>query len=218
MNRLYGPHADTILRAALVVAVLAVVGGAWGWWKWKHSDLDTGRGLYVDQPVPFSHAHHVGGLGIDCRYCHQSVETSSFAGLPATQVCMNCHGQLWTQAELLEPVRESWRTGEPLKWNRVHDLADFVYFDHEIHVNKGIGCATCHGRVDEMPLTAKSRPLFMAECLECHRHPEKYVRPRDKVFDMAWQPPADQEEQGERLVKEYGIRKEGLTDCTACHR
>ena len=145
-----------------------------------------------EQPVPFSHKHHVDGLGIDCRYCHTSVETSHYAGMPPTETCMTCHSQLWTQAALLEPVRQSLATGMPIQWNRVNDLPDFVYFDHSIHVNKGIGCATCHGQVDQMPLTWKENTLYMKWCLECHRAPENEIRPRGEVFNMKWQKPENQ--------------------------
>jgi hypothetical protein len=169
-----------------------------------------------DQPVPFSHKHHVGDDGIDCRYCHTSVETSAFAGLPATEICMSCHSQIWTEADVLEPVRESWKTGRSLQWTRIHDLPDFVYFNHSIHVNKGIGCSTCHGRVDEMPLEYKVNTLYMQWCIECHRNPEHYVRPRDQVFNAAYQYPPNQDEVGTTLVKAYHIRS--LTDCVTCHR
>ena len=181
------------------------------------------RGSYMtfvrvvrDQPVPFSHKHHVTDDGIDCRYCHTSVETSRFAGVPATEICMSCHSQIWTNAAMLEPVRASWRTGQSIEWTRVHDLPDFVYFNHSIHVNKGVGCSTCHGRVDTMPLMYRVNTLYMNWCLDCHRQPEKYVRPRDKVFDMTWEAPADQLEQGKKLVAEYKIQS--LTDCNTCHR
>ena len=181
------------------------------------------RGSYMtfvrvvrDQPVPFSHKHHVTDDGIDCRYCHTSVETSRFAGVPATEICMSCHSQIWTNAAILEPVRASWRTGQSIEWTRVHDLPDFVYFNHSIHVNKGVGCSTCHGRVDTMPLMYRVNTLYMNWCLDCHRQPEKYVRPRDKVFDMTWEAPADQLEQGKKLVAEYKIQS--LTDCNTCHR
>src|SRR5205814_5954541 len=162
-------------------------------------------GVAQAQPVPFSHQHHVGGLGIDCRYCHTSVENSSFAGIPPTKTCMNCHSQIWTNAPILEPVRASFRNETPLNWIRVNDLPDFVYFNHQIHINKGVGCATCHGRVDKMPLMFKANTLYMNWCLECHRAPEKYVRPREEVFNMAYQPPANQLELGQKLVKDYHI-------------
>ena len=132
-----------------------------------------------EQPIPFSHAHHVGGLGIDCRYCHTSVETSSFAGIPPTKTCMNCHSQIWSTSPTLEPVRESFRTGVSIQWTRVNDLPDYVYFNHSIHVNKGIGCESCHGRVDRMPLTWQENSLQMDWCLDCHRDPGKHIRPRD---------------------------------------
>jgi ferredoxin len=169
-----------------------------------------------EQPVPFSHKHHVSGLGIDCRYCHTSVETSSFAGIPPTATCMTCHSEIWTGSPMLEPVRASLRTNEPLRWTRVHDLPDFVYFDHSIHLAKGIGCSTCHGRVDQMPITWRENSLLMEWCLNCHRQPEQYVRPRSAVFQMDWVAPPNQLEAGRELVQTYHIRK--LTDCYICHR
>ncbi len=176
------------------------------------TDVDTAK----DQPVPFSHKHHAGGIGIDCRYCHTSVENSSFAGIPATETCMSCHSQIWANSPMLEPVRASFRENKSLEWIRVNDLPEFVYFNHGIHVTKGIGCVTCHGRVDEMPLTWRQQTLHMEWCLDCHRMPEKYVRPRDQVFSMEWKPDGDQLELGRKLVAEYKIRK--LTDCYTCHR
>ena len=168
------------------------------------------------QPVPFSHKHHVAGIGIDCRYCHTSVETSSFAGLPPTDTCMSCHSQIWISSPMLEPVRASFRTNTPLRWTRVHDLPDFVYFDHSIHIAKGIGCSTCHGQVDQMPMMWRENTLLMEWCLGCHREPERYVRPREAVFRMDWTPPPNQLESGRRLVQLYHIRT--LTDCYTCHR
>src|SRR5712691_9182719 len=170
----------------------------------------------LEQPVPFSHKHHVGDDGIDCRYCHTSVETSAFAGVPPTETCMSCHSQIWNTAAILEPVRASLRSGKSLEWTRVHDLPDFVYFNHSIHVNKGIGCSTCHGRIDQMPLTRKVNTLFMQWCIECHRAPQNYIRPRDQVFNIAYQYPDNQEELGTRLVQEYKVQS--LTDCVTCHR
>ncbi len=171
------------------------------------------------QPVQFSHARHVGGNGIDCRYCHTSVETSAFAGIPPTKTCMNCHSQIFNQASYLEPVRASYRTNTSLHWVRVHDLPDFVYFNHSIHVNKGVGCSTCHGRVDEMPLVVQVQSLQMQWCLNCHRHPERYVRPRADVFRMDYTPPTDQIALGKKLVAEYHIKNvAALTSCSTCHR
>jgi hypothetical protein len=178
--------------------------------------FNTDVAVVKEQPVPFSHKHHVMDDGIDCRYCHTSVETSHFAGLPATEICMSCHSQIWSNAALLEPVRASWRTGESLQWTRVHDLPEFVYFNHSIHIAKGVGCATCHGRVDKMPLMFKANTLNMNWCLECHRQPEKYLRPKEEVFNMAYEAPSNQLELGRELVKKYHVQS--LTDCYTCHR
>jgi hypothetical protein len=175
-------------------------------------------GAAKEQVVPFSHKHHVSGLGIDCRYCHISVEQTAFAGIPAVKTCMTCHSQIWTEAPILEPIRESWRTDKAIEWIRIHDLPDFVYFNHSIHVKKGVGCVTCHGRVDQMPLMWKVNSLDMQWCLECHRQPEKFIRPREYVFRMDWQPPGDQLALGESLIKEYHIDKSKMTNCSICHR
>ena len=213
----YFPRAaNSIARLTLFGSVLTICAvAALGYWI-VESPWETRQHIPREQPVPFSHEHHVAGLGIDCRYCHTSVEESSFAGIPATKICMNCHSQMWAVAPVLEPVRESYRTGKSIQWTRVHDLPDFVYFNHSVHVHQGIGCSSCHGRVDQMPLTMQSASLRMEWCLQCHRHPELYVRPRDRVFDITYVPPADQATVGERLVKEYGIQ--GLTSCSTCHR
>jgi hypothetical protein len=168
------------------------------------------------QPVPFSHKHHVGELGLDCRYCHTSVEVSSSAGMPPTQTCMACHSQIWTNAAILEPVRASLRDSTPISWTRVNALPDFVYFNHSIHIAKGVGCTTCHGPIAEMNITWRAQSLYMRWCLECHNAPEKYLRPRSEVFNAFYEPPRDQLELGERLMKEYKVQK--LTNCTTCHR
>ena len=174
-------------------------------------------GMAKDQPVPFSHKHHVTGMGIDCRYCHTSVEESAFAGIPPVETCMTCHSLVWTEAPLLEPVRAAWRDDVPLQWTRIHDLPDFVYFRHDIHIAKGVGCTSCHGPVDQMPLMYKENTLNMEWCLECHREPERQIRPRDRVFDVTWSPPADQQRAGARLVEEYDVQVSQLTDCSVCH-
>jgi hypothetical protein len=176
------------------------------------TDVNVAR----DQPVPFSHKHHVGELGIDCRYCHTSVEQSSFAGLPPTQTCMSCHSQIWTNASMLEPVRASYRDDKSISWTRVNALPDFVYFNHSIHVAKGVGCTTCHGPMQEMPLTWAANTLQMSWCLGCHREPEKYVRPKEYVFSTTYETPSNQLELGRKLVKEYKIQS--LTNCSTCHR
>jgi hypothetical protein len=168
------------------------------------------------QPIPFSHKHHVGELGLDCRYCHGSVEVSSSAGMPPTQTCMACHSQIWTGAAILEPVRASYRDSTPISWTRVNALPDFVYFNHSIHVAKGVGCTTCHGPVAEMNITWREQSLYMRWCLECHNAPEKYLRPRSEVFNAFYKPPSDQETLGNRLMSEYKVQK--LTACTTCHR
>jgi hypothetical protein len=182
------------------------------------SPYTTGQGVVLEQPVPFSHEHHVAGLGIDCRYCHTSVETSAFAGMPPSATCINCHKMIWTNSAMLEPVRASFRTGRPLRWTRVNDLPDFVYFNHSIHVAKGIGCASCHGRVDRMPLMYQAASLQMEWCLDCHRRPENHLRPRSEVFNMGWQAD-DQQALGRRLARDYKIRSvRDLTSCSTCHR
>ncbi len=168
------------------------------------------------QPVPFSHKHHVGELGVDCRYCHSSVEVSSSAGMPPTQTCMACHSQIWTNAAILEPVRDSYRDSTPISWTRVNAVPDFVYFNHSIHVAKGVGCTTCHGPVAEMNITWRAETLYMRWCLECHNAPEKFLRPRSEVFNAFYQPPKDQVALGLGLMKEYNVQK--LTNCTTCHR
>src|SRR5689334_9019449 len=199
----------------LVVVVVAVTLG--GVVAMLHlSGYNTNQNMFVEQPVQFSHAHHVGGEGIDCRYCHTSVEESAFANIPPTKTCMNCHSQLWNTAPILEPVRASFRDDKPLHWIRVHDLPDFVYFNHSIHVKKGMGCETCHGRVDQMPLMLQKNSLQMEWCINCHRNPENYVRPRSEIFTMGYKPAEPQSVIGPRLVKQYAIK--GNTSCSTCHR
>ncbi len=182
----------------------------------NRSSYFTHVGVARQQPVPFSHKHHVTGIGLDCRYCHTSVETSAFAGIPPTETCMTCHSQVWRDAPLLEPVRESWRSGSPVAWNRVHDLPDFAYFNHSIHLHKGIGCQSCHGAVGEMPLMRKANTLNMEWCLDCHRAPERHVRPREQVFNVDYEPAEPQSVIGPKLVEAYDIQR--LQDCSICHR
>ena len=216
MSQIFHQSTNTISRLSIFGFVFILAALGWTILTINRSSYVTEAYVARTQPVPFSHKHHVAGLGIDCRYCHTSVEVSSFAGIPPTKTCINCHSQIWADAPMLEPVRESFRSGQSLEWVRVHDLPDFVFFNHSIHLSKGIGCSTCHGQVDQMPLTWRVASLQMEWCLDCHRQPEKYVRPREAVFDMAWTPPPDQLAQGERLVAEYKIRK--LTYCSTCHR
>jgi formate-dependent nitrite reductase cytochrome c552 subunit len=214
MAQIFHRSANTLSRVTIFGAifiagfVLWVIGGI------VRSPYFTNQGVAQVQPVPFSHQHHVGGLGIDCRYCHTSVETSSFAGIPPTATCMNCHSQIWTNAEILAPVRDSYRTGTPLKWVRVHRLPDYVQFNHSIHVAKGIGCASCHGRIDKMNFVYQASPLTMEWCLKCHRAPEKFIRPREEVFNMSYVP-KNQATLGPELVKRYGVKS--MTHCSTCH-
>jgi hypothetical protein len=216
MSQLFHQSTNTISRLSIFGFVFILAALGWTILTINRSSYVTEANVARSQPVPFSHKHHVAGLGIDCRYCHTTVEVSSFAGIPPTKTCMNCHSQIWADAPMLEPVRESFRSGRSLEWVRVHDLPDFVFFNHSIHVAKGIGCSTCHGQVDQMPLMWRVASLQMEWCLDCHRQPEKYVRPKEKVFDMAWTPPPDQLAQGQRLMREYQIRR--LTYCSTCHR
>ena len=219
MSQLFARHSNIYSRLSILAVGLFVVtlGGTVA--LLYNSGYNTRQDDFVEQPIQFSHAHHVGGMGIDCRYCHTSVEESSFANIPPTKTCMNCHSQIWTEAPILEPVRASFRDNTPLNWTRVHDLPDFVYFNHSIHVKQGVGCATCHGPVDKMPLVYQPAPLTMSWCLDCHRNPEQFVRPRDQVFNMAWERPADDPDMGARLVREYNIGSvEQLTSCSTCHR
>ena len=169
-----------------------------------------------EQPVPFSHKHHVKELGLDCRYCHTSVETSSFAGIPSVKICMTCHSQIWSDSPMLEPIRAAYKSGAPVKWERVTALPDYAYFDHSIHVAKGAGCTTCHGPVGDMARTWRQSSLQMKWCMECHRHPEKFVRPPEAVFSIYYKAPSNQEKLGRQLVKEHHIKK--LMDCYTCHR
>jgi hypothetical protein len=218
MPQLFRPYADTVARTILIaLLVLPFVGTALAYWTMR-SDYITDRSVTLEQPVPFSHAHHVGGLGLDCRYCHAGVESSPVAGVPPTHTCMTCHSQLYTQTALLAPVRESLATDTPIRWNKVNKLPDYVYFDHSIHIAKGVGCSSCHGPVDQMRLMRQAEPLTMGWCLDCHRDPAAHLRPPDKIFDTEWKPPPDQAAQGRKLMAAYHIDNKHLSDCSVCHR
>jgi Cytochrome c7 and related cytochrome c len=216
MAQTFGRGANTLVKASLALLVVLVGGLGALLYVLQSSPYVTGAWVEFAQPIQFSHERHVAGNGIDCRYCHTSVEDSSFAGIPPTKTCMNCHSEIFSDSPFLEPVRASFQTDRSIEWRRVHDLPDFVYFNHSIHVNKGIGCSTCHGRVDRMPLMYQVQTLQMEWCLGCHRNPERYVRPREYVYKMDYEPPSDQLALGRRLVAEYKIRS--LTDCDTCHR
>jgi hypothetical protein len=229
MAQVFHRSLNTISRAVVYGSLFLLTGIGLGLSLFYRSYYVTGAHLAYVQPVPFSHVHHVGQLGIDCRYCHTSVEVSAFAGIPPTKTCMSCHQQMWVGSPVLEVVRASYRTGESIPWQRVHNLPGFVYFDHSIHIAKGVGCVSCHGRLDEMPLTWQTKSLLMEWCVQCHRHPENNLRPLDEVFSMTWRPadvtdpdtgqPFDQARLGRRLVEEYHVRDAGvLTSCSTCHR
>jgi len=187
-------------------------------WVVYNSPWRTLQGKPIPQPVPFSHEHHVAGLGIDCRYCHTSVETSSFAGIPPVHTCMSCHSQVWRNATVLAPVRESYISGIPLHWTRVTDLPQFVFFNHSAHVNHGVGCSTCHGRIDRMQMTSKAVYMQMRWCTNCHGDPARFLRPPDQVMNMAWIPPPNQHAAGQKLIGDYHIDTTHLMDCVTCHR
>src|SRR5688572_23365494 len=216
MAQIFHPSTNTISRVSIFGAVFVVAGLLWLVAQVHRSPWMTEAHVGKEQPIQFSHERHVGGNGIDCRYCHTSVEESGFAGIPPTKTCMNCHAELFANSPFLRPVRDSFESGRSIEWTRVHDLPDFVFFDHSIHVNKGVGCTTCHGPVNRMPLMAQEQSLQMEWCLDCHRRPEEFVRPRSEVFNVNWVRPANQTEVGRRLVEEYQIQQ--LTSCSTCHQ
>jgi menaquinone reductase, multiheme cytochrome c subunit len=207
----------TVLGASLYLPTVVGFGG---------SPKTTDVGYQPVQPVPYSHALHVGDLGMDCRYCHNTVENSAFAALPATQTCMNCHTNIQKPgldgqaSPRLAPVYDSWSTGKPIQWVKIHDLPDYAYFNHAAHINQGVGCVTCHGRIDQMDQVYQARTLSMSWCLECHRAPEKFLRPRDQVTNMNYTPAGgDQLKVGRELKQQYGIRDANyMQSCSTCHR
>jgi hypothetical protein len=216
MAQIFHHSTNTIARVSIYGAVVAIALLGYAIDVVNQTSYVTEVHNARPQPVPFSHKHHVGELGLDCRYCHSSVEVSSSAGMPSTQTCMACHSQIWTNAAVLEPIRASYRDSKPVSWTRVNAVPDFVYFNHSIHIAKGVGCTTCHGPIAEMNITWRGENLYMRWCLDCHNTPEKYLRPRSEVFNAFYEPPKDQIALGERLVKEYKVQR--LTTCTACHR
>lgn len=232
MGQIFNPSANSVFRLVLVGGVVLGMALFWFLEMMQRSSYYSDRAVVRSQPIPFSHEHHVGGLGIDCRYCHTSAEVSGFAGMPPSKTCMNCHAQIWTNAEMLQPVRESYQTGTPLRWTRVNNLPDYVYFDHGIHIHKGVGCNDCHGPVDRMPLMYPAATLQMEWCLNCHREPEKFLRPRDQVFNMRYSRPTpcfpvvldgkaftDQLTLGNYLKAKYYLRSvQDIISCSTCHR
>lgn len=219
MAQLFQRYSNFIAKASIIGILILIAGTAAVIWEINRSPWTTMAEVPRQQPVPFSHKHHVDGLGIDCRYCHTSVTQSAFAGIPPVQTCMTCHSQIWTNAALLAPIRDAYRGRTPIAWTRVHDLPDFVYFNHSIHIHQGIGCVSCHGRIDQMPITEQAETLHMRWCLSCHRDPAKFIRPRSEVFNMTYKPPVSQAVLGPELVKQYHILNvQKMTDCVTCHR
>jgi hypothetical protein len=216
MGQVFHRSTNTIARLTIYGAAFLIAALGWAVYELSASPYVTDMNVAKDQPVPFSHKHHAGELGIDCRYCHTAVETSSSAGMPPTQTCMTCHSQIWVNSPMLDPVRASYRDDKSIQWVRVNTVPDFVYFNHSIHVSKGIGCTTCHGPVADMPLTWRANTLQMSWCIDCHRNPENYVRLKSEVFNAHYSAPANQTELGLMLVKKYKIQS--LTNCSTCHR
>jgi len=219
MTQIFSSAADTWIRLFLLGAAALVTGGTAAAIAFARSDYYTGARIHPSpQPVPFSHQHHVAGLGVDCRYCHADVDQGPRAGLPPTHTCMSCHSQIWTSAPMLAPVRQSLADDKSLTWHRVARLPQYVYFRHDIHVAKGVGCASCHGRVDRMALTFQALPFTMEFCLDCHRDPAPRLRPPDRITDMTWSPGDRSRQASDELVKQYWIRVGDLTYCYVCHR
>ena len=216
MSQIFHRSTNTLSRLSIFGALFLIAGLLWGLATFNRSSYLTQERVARAQPVQFSHKHHVGELGIDCRYCHTAVETSARANVPPTETCMSCHSQIWLQSPFLEPVRASFRTDRSIPWVKVYDLPDYVYFNHGVHIQKGIGCVSCHGRVDRMNQVWQQSSLQMEWCLDCHRDPARHVRPRDRVFDLAWERPADQPNLGVELLRLYDVHTR--TDCSTCHR
>ena len=219
MPQIFHRSTNALSKLSIVAGALLAVGALFTLGVLDRSNYNTGAFVDVQQPVQFSHKHHNGDIGIDCRYCHTSVEVSSSAGIPPTATCMNCHSQIWADSPYLEPVRESWRTKQPIQWLKVHDLPDYVYFNHSAHVAKGVGCSTCHGNMIQQPLVHQVASLKMEWCLQCHRQPELFLRDKAQIYNAEWQPPSNQKEVGLELKKKYNVMNaEVLTSCSTCHR
>ena len=229
MAQVFPKGYNVVMRLAVLSVPFTLAGAAAGGAAFYRSDYTTGRGEVVQQPVPFSHKHHVSQLGIGCQYCHTSVEVSASSGYPPTKTCMNCHQMMWQGAELLDPVRQSYAKGEPIAWTKIHNVPHYTYFNHSIHVNKGVGCYSCHGPIDQMNLIYQSNTLLMEWCLNCHRNPENYLRPREEIYNMTYKAsdtinpdtslPYDQVTLGKKLKEEYNVRDHYvLTNCSICHR
>lgn len=219
MAQIFPKSANNIAKISMILAVVLVGLGGFAFTQFSRSAYLTGQYLEKQQPVQFSHKHHVGDDGIDCRYCHQTVETTATAGMPSTQTCMNCHSQIWADSPYLEPVRASFRDNKPIEWQRVHDMPEYTYFNHSIHVAKGVGCSTCHGAIDNMPVVFQENSLQMEWCIACHRTPENFIRPKSEIFNMNYQPGDIDQKDRDKLKVDYKIRsKEMMTSCSTCNR
>jgi cytochrome c3-like protein len=217
MAAVFSPRANFATKMVILGAAALVTGGCGWWFTWSRTDYVRRVGWAIEQPVPFSHQHHVAGLGIDCRFCHSSVERSAQASLPPTYTCMTCHSQIWTNAQLLAPIRASLVSNTPITWGRVTDVPDYVYFNHSIHIAKGVGCQSCHGQVEGMPLTFKARTLTMQFCLDCHRNPAPNLRPEAAIYDTNWHR-TDATPAADTLMRHYHVAGRNLTECSICHR
>ena len=216
MSALFKPKANAIFKAVLILLVAGGAGTVGALMLYPRIPFGTGQQEQVSQPVQFDHRHHVVDDLIDCKYCHQTVDRAPSAGIPPTGVCLNCHSQVWNKSRLLDVVRASWFTGQPIPWVRVHQLPGFVYFNHAAHVNKGVGCVECHGRVDQMPVIEQIAPLTMGWCLDCHRDPYPRLRPPEEVTSMTWKPDGDPVALGKELARKNDGKPR--TDCYTCHR
>ncbi len=220
MAQIFHRGANNIAKASIAVAVVLAAVAGYAYTQIARSSYLTNRYLERQQPVQFSHKHHTGDDGIDCRYCHTSVETAASAGMPPTQTCMNCHSQIWSDSPYLEPVRASYRDNKPIEWERVHDLPEYAYFNHSIHVAKGVGCASCHGDIANMPSVYQANTLQMEWCLSCHRDPAPNIRPKAEIFNTSWNKDditTEQQKEVDESIKKLRS-KEMLTSCSTCHR
>ncbi|MEP6904200.1 MAG: cytochrome c3 family protein [Actinomycetota bacterium] len=220
MAQIFHRGANNVAKASIAVAIVLAGVVGYAYTQIARSSYLTNRYLERQQPVQFSHKHHVGDDGIDCRYCHTSVETAASAGMPPTQTCMNCHSQIWVDSPYLEPVRASYRDNKPIQWLKVHDLPEYAYFNHSIHVAKGVGCASCHGDVANMPAVYQENTLQMEWCIACHREPGPNIRPKAEIFNTSWNKDDITPKQEEEVKEQIGkLRsKEMLTSCSTCHR
>jgi hypothetical protein len=216
MRPIFPPWSNVVLWSAIALAIVSGIGALVLTLVWAKTPFATGEGMDVDQPVKFDHRHHARDDGIDCLYCHDQATRAPYAGVPPTSRCMGCHAQIWLESPELAPVRASWTSRTPIAWRRVNSLPEFVYFDHRIHVSKGVGCVTCHGRVDQMAQVRAARSLTMSWCLGCHRDPEVHLRPLDRITDLTFYPEGTPREVGRRLRRELDVNPK--TDCTVCHR